>query len=74
MAAAHVESIKPVDKLDAFLLTKGHQQFRCWKNMLLNWAQKNNSGAVWGTLHGVPTRVYRVGKTLIVARTLHQSS
>lgn len=72
MAAAH--GITPADRMDAFLVSKGHDNLRTWKTCLVNWAEKRKAGAVWGSFNGRPTRVYRVGKCVIVAQTLNQSS
>lgn len=61
-----------VDKLDAILFSMGHAQFRSWRSLMINWANRRGATVIWGMVGQRPTRVYQVGKTVIVVQTLHQ--
>jgi hypothetical protein len=42
-----------------------------WKTKMKAWADRRKAHVIWGRVGAYPTRVYQVGKTIIVARTLN---
>lgn len=65
--------IEPVDKLDAYLLGKGHLYLASPRTRAIAWAdRKPGRTVIWGRDSQGSLTVYQTGKTVIVVRELHR--